>query len=670
MVNRLIIALALVLAVDRASGGDPLPTASPPRGASASAVDTETELRVVRDPRAFATLNREFTWELVWQPVQSLAPGTRLQLRCRNLRTLVEWTHRGVELQSCEEVTWESLVRPRSGDALASMREHGVTLGEGILPRGFPAGGMVFIRVRAVPPHFAHLDDTLSIWLSAPRDDQRADANEAASAWVRQERAAVVLHVGPGPVERLAVYSHPMPSATGTVRTVLSPEDRFGNTTAFDSELPLSLTWNGRTWTELLRTSRIIELDRPQSVERLQVTVEARNLSSGDNISNGRVVDGRILVQGNPVWPTSPAGKLAVFGEFHWHSELSGDGSGRLVDGMQLARDQLNLSYCMASDHWPRGEQWEQYVAVMDEFNQTDRFATMYGYEAGSPQGHDNFYFLDADNPLAPDGVAGELCRLPPEQYQQELDRVQRGLSEYQKVIAIPHHTNADSETLRPDGTPYWPAYRFTRGSETHRLIEVFQTRGNMERNEYTDAWRGWYARGASVQDALAAGYRLGFTGGTDNHCARPACCFDWKDVNRGRIPLHSQSLTGVWVDRLDRRSVWKALYDRHTWAAWDTRALVHFAVNGILGGGELVVDQGQPLRGRARISAEDSLQSLEIVSDGNVVWSTSVEPLDCDLTMDLGTATRKTHFYLRALQRNGGIFYASPVFVTPRLPD
>jgi hypothetical protein len=29
-----------------------------------------------------------------------------------------------------------------------------------------------------------------------------------------------------------------------------------------------------------------------------------------------------------------------------------------------------------------------------------------------------------------------------------------------------------------------------------------------------------------------------------------------------------------------------------------------------------------------------------------------------------LGEAARSTHFYLRALQRDGGIVYASPVFV------
>ncbi len=33
-------------------------------------------------------------------------------------------------------------------------------------------------------------------------------------------------------------------------------------------------------------------------------------------------------------------------------------------------------------------------------------------------------------------------------------------------------------------------------------------------------------------------------------------------------------------------------------------------------------------------------------------------------LQIPLGPAERSTHFYLRALQRDGGIIYASPVFV------
>ena len=66
-------------------------------------------------------------------------------------------------------------------------------------------------------------------------------------------------------------------------------------------------------------------------------------------------------------------------------------------------------------------------------------------------------------------------------------------------------------------------------------------------------------------------------------------------------------------------------------------------------------------------MSAEDALQSIEIVSEKKSVWIASKDDLDFDIKVPLGQADHSTYFYLRALQRNGGIIYASPVFVTVR---
>lgn len=63
-------------------------------------------------------------------------------------------------------------------------------------------------------------------------------------------------------------------------------------------------------------------------------------------------------------------------------------------------------------------------------------------------------------------------------------------------------------------------------------------------------------------------------------------------------------------------------------------------------------------------MSAEDTIQTLEIVSEGQVVSSASFSDLDVEFDAPLGDAEKLTHLYLRALQRNGGIIYASPVFV------
>ena len=106
-------------------------------------------------------------------------------------------------------------------------------------------------------------------------------------------------------------------------------------------------------------------------------------------------------------------------------------------------------------------------------------------------------------------------------------------------------------------------------------------------------------------------------------------------------------------------------MWNRHTWAAWDTRAILYFTVNNILMGSEEALPAGTKLVGRVRLSAEDALQVIEIVSGGNVVWRTSSASPDVDETISLGQLEETCHFYVRLVQRDGGIAIGSPVFLT-----
>lgn len=131
-----------------------------------------------------------------------------------------------------------------------------------------------------------------------------------------------------------------------------------------------------------------------------------------------------------------------------------------------------------------------------------------------------------------------------------------------------------------------------------------------------------------------------------------------------GRHPAWSQILTGAWVSAIEREAIFQGLWARHTWAVWDTRALVWFEVNSALMGDDLTVAPGTALTARVRVSAESPLQTVEIVSAGAVVWNLSSPSGELDARAELGAARTATQFYLRGLLRNGGLFYASPVFV------
>lgn len=612
-------------------------------------------LHVVSDPGAYATRNNQFTWELEWRPERRIYPGAEIELRSLSLRTYYEWKYTAIEIEP-GDVTFRR-------HAVLTSSELFALRGRWIIARcrlQYPLaeGEPLRIRLRALPPWVAGLFEAVSLWVAEAKTGSQPKPEEA--EFVPDPLAQAILRVGPGPVECLGVYCHPMPDPHGKVRAVLAPEDRFGNLSEFRQAVPVTLEWEGKTWTEQVKQSRILRLPAPANIGRLRAAVPSAALAPTENIANAERSAGRLLITGNPVWAKAPGGRRAAFGEFHWHTEMSADGGRALPDALVSARDHLNLNYASPSDHRPRPEQWQYTVSVLDEFERPGEFATFYGYEYSTARGHENYYFVNPRHPIAPGGaakLAGDVSSLAP-----ELSKHHAG----DRFLAIPHHTNAESETRRlADDVPYWFPYRWTRPAPYHRNVELFQTRGNQERDEYPDdGWRGWHSNGAPAQRALALGYKLGFTGGTDNHTCRPGRALAGEEAI-GRIPLNSTSLTGLWTEQVDRGRVFDALYARRTWAVWDTRAIVYFTVAGAEAGEEIGLRRGAPLTARIKISAEDQLQSIEVVSEGRTVWQGSSREPDLDITVPLGQAAGATHFYLRARQRNGGLIYASPVFIS-----
>lgn len=594
--------------------------------------------------QARCTMAREYPYRLVWRPEKAYGPGTQVELRSHCLRAFHAWRLSRVALEGAElAYRWKS--RPSVSDTFAN-RER--VLVRATLPEGAGPDRPVGFRLTFIPPIWAGVNQEISVWTVEPPGPAQ-----------REEARPCELPVVAATVERLDVYCRPAPGPDGKVRLCLVPEDRFGNPGAFQSPVEVKIEWNGQVRDRVIRELTVLFLESPrQAVERATVSVPMAALGLTENIANG-VTQGAVLaVTGNPVWREGPAGLRPAFGDFHWHTGFSADGQRPIEEALLAARDALNMDFAAPGDHNTAGEKWSATVAALEAVNRPGEFATFFGWEACSNRGHENFYFVQPDHPLVCGGTAGVqngLLAGEPEAL--------KGRSDF---IAIPHHTNAVSEVRRePDDSPYWHPYAWSAPREFRRLIEIFQTRGNHERNDYDEAWRGWHQNnGASAQDALAAGHRLGFTGGTDNHCGWPGRAFA-ECEGAGKHPPKSVILTGLWARAVDRQSVFEALYARRTWAVWDTRALVWFTVNGTAAGGELTVAPGSPLVARVRLSAETPLQSIEIVSQGATVWSGSSVERDVDLEIPLGRAEGSAYFYLRALERGGGLIYASPVFVT-----
>ena len=611
-------------------------------------------LEILHDPEAHCTLVKHFTYRLAWRPEQHYVAGTQIEVRSHCLRAFISWRYVSFRM-TAGDITFRWKLRPTASDYRLNMS---FVLFRARLPYGVRKGERVEIEVTVIPAIWAGIGNRLSVWTIDVSNNFAPDA--PAPDRVREAGSTCELEVRAGPVEYLSVYSRPMPGPDGTVRTLVVPEDRFGNPSQFSQQVVCRLRWNGCERSLKLAGPEEVFLDTPTGTERARVAVPLDLLSPRENIANGRVEDAHAVVTGNPVWPDGPRGLRAAFGEFHWHTDFSGDGQRPIAEAVQCARDCLNMDFVAPGDHNPRGEKWEETVQALEEANRLDEFATFFGWECGSDRGHENYYFTDPEHPLVCGGSAG-ITGGRPENLRGTLDELARK----QDFLVIPHHSNSVAETRRQeDDSPYWHPYPWDEPADYLRLVEIMQCRGNQERELYDDAWRGWHqGNGASAQSALALGHRLGFVGGTDNHCGWPGRAFA-ECEGLGIHPVRSVVLTGVWTPRVERQCVYESLKARHTWAVWDTRALVWFTVNGAPAGDETTVAPGTELAAHLRLSAEDALQTVEIVSEGQVVWQQSFVEPDVEIDIPLGVAEASTHFYLRALQRNGGIIYASPVFV------
>jgi hypothetical protein len=116
-------------------------------------------------------------------------------------------------------------------------------------------------------------------------------------------------------------------------------------------------------------------------------------------------------------------------------------------------------------------------------------------------------------------------------------------------------------------------------------------------------------------------------------------------------------------MPELRRRHLMDALRERRTWATTGARILLEFAVSGVEMGGEGEADE---VKVRARVHGTQQLWRLEIIRDGEIIWTEEVEGLDAELKWtDPQPVGERTWLYLHVIQRDGEEAWSSPVWLT-----
>ena len=166
-----------------------------------------------------------------------------------------------------------------------------------------------------------------------------------------------------------------------------------------------------------------------------------------------------------------------------------------------------------------------------------------------------------------------------------------------------------------------------------------------------------------TVNEILATGARLGFTGGGDCHEGHIGLTTEIPD-GQGQVPhglsqnhLHRSGLTGALLPELTRSALINALRSRMTYATTGARILLDFAVDRS--------GQGNRVTCRAVVHAVNTLHCVEIIKNGSTLFRKDIEAVDVEFEWtDSTDPDMVAYYYLRAEQKDGHMAWSSPVWI------
>ncbi len=483
----------------------------------------------------------------------------------------------------------------------------------------------------------------LSWWMSATTvADEHAQAGE-------QVAPPFEIRFVPGPPDHIEAYLR------NDGRLLVQHFDACGNPTAAAGEV--EATANGWSLTAAAASSS-----------------GATALGSADAVlAGGRVqvrdASGHTAASNAP--PLTFDGTPIFFGEFHWHTEFSGDGQRPVADSLQSARDELALDFAGPTDHLSPGGRYgsrtvADQLALCQPFDEPGRFVAFPAAELSRRYGHANIYTESWELlKEMTDRFAGELAPAwdaQPDRY--DLASLVR-LCLPGRALVVPHHPNMDSYVregvVRDDGRPWWCAMHWPIPADRSviRLVEIVQARGCFETEQTDEDWRIWDGGlGGSVRTALARGYRLGFVGGSDNHSGWPT-----------RKGDGFCGLTAIQAPRLDLSSLFGALHARRSYATTGARIVADVTLNDAPLGSELQLEPSAERRLQIRIHGTAPLQTVQIVHGGYVLAELEPDADSPDMVTEWaderpGRPLEDCYYYVRARQHDGECVWTSPFWI------
>ena len=331
-------------------------------------------------------------------------------------------------------------------------------------------------------------------------------------------------------------------------------------------------------------------------------------------------------------------------GEFHRHTEISGDGAndGPLIDAYRYMIDAAYMDWVGCCDHDNGGGHeyfWWLNQKLTDAYHLGDKFVPMFAYERSVqyPEGHRNV--------VLPKRGIRPLPRLPkmapdsPPAPAPDTQMLYRYLKEFGGIVAS-HTSGTDMGTDWRDNDP-----------AVEPVVEIYQ--GDRQSYEMPDAPRsnsekdsigGWRPLGF-VSLALQKGYRLAFEASSDH------------------ISTH-MSYCNLWVASPTREGIMEAFHKRRVYGATDN-ILADVRCGAHMMGEEFTVSAAPSIS--VKLVGTAPFDKVRIIKDNNYVYAVEPKTKAVSFTWrDAAAEKGKTsYYYVRGEQEDGQLVWVSPMWIT-----
>ncbi|MDQ6631413.1 MAG: DUF3604 domain-containing protein, partial [Verrucomicrobiota bacterium] len=327
-----------------------------------------------------------------------------------------------------------------------------------------------------------------------------------------------------------------------------------------------------------------------------------------------------------------------VRGEFHRHTEISGDGGndGPLEDMWRYAIDVAAMDWLGCGDHDNGGGReytWWLTQKTTDAFRLPGRFDPPFSYERSVPypEGHRNVVFAQR-------GVR-TLPRLPkteaePVVHAPDTQMLYKYLREFNGVCA-PHSSATGMGTDWRDNDPiYEPMVEIYQGCR-----QSYERPGSPRSPTENDAIGGWKPKGF-INLALRKGYKFAFESSSDH------------------TSTHI-SYAMVYSEGTSREELLKAMRARHTYAATDN-IIADWRCGDHMQGDEFKTSE--PPTFRLKLHGTGAFKKVTIIKDDVEIKIIEPNKAEVELTWTDAnpTAGKTSYYYVRGEQADGELVWAS----------